>query len=98
MATVEELNKRYADLEKEARATSLAIGQHETRIETALENLAEVFPDQDVSDPRTIPFDELIEQTKTDIAKLSGELEEAFTVLEGRVEEANAELQRIVSA
>lgn len=96
--TIEELSNRYKSLEKEARETSLTIGQHEQRIDTALDSLKEVLPDQDVSDPRAIPFDELIKSTQEEIDKLTNEIAEDFDTLEKKVEDANSELRNLVES
>lgn len=94
--SIEELTKRYNTLEKEARATSLTIGQHEQRIDTALDSLKEVLPDQDVSDPRAIPFEDLIKSTQTEIDKLTTEIDADFDTLERKVADANTELRNLV--
>lgn len=96
--TIEELSNRYKSLEKEAREISLTIGQHEQRIDTALDSLKEVLPDQDVSDPRAIPFDELIKSTQEEIDKLTNEIADDFDTLEKKVEDANSELRNLVES
>lgn len=98
MATLQEIEARYAVLEKNARDTSMGIGQHEQRIDHAIEGLKGAFPNMQFDDPRQIPFDRLVEETQAEIETLTAELDAEFTTLEGKVEEANAHLQHTVES
>lgn len=96
MATLQEMEARYAELEKNARDVSLGIGQHEQRIDHALEGLREAFPNMKFDDPRDIDFEKLVGSVQAEIEQVTDELDKEFTTIEGKVESANAELQQLV--
>lgn len=96
MATLQEMEARYAELEKNARDVSLGIGQHEQRIDHALEGLRKSFPDMKFDDPRDIDFEKLIGSVQAEIEQVTDDLDKEFSTIEGKVESANAELQQLV--
>jgi uncharacterized phage infection (PIP) family protein YhgE len=91
-----ELKAEYRKLEVNARDVSLAIGQHEAKLDHALESLKSAIPDLDISDPRAINFDKLMKDTIKEQNKLSSQLESELEVLRERIEKANDGLQKLI--
>lgn len=96
MPSILELEQRQRTLQSKANELAKAIGTHEQRIDTALEELAEAFPDQDFSDPAAIDFDGMTERLEKVGEDLEVKIDKSLTYVEALVEEANAELRNIV--